>query len=60
MIGAREPDFEKTKEIIRVVIDNGQLSPDEIVNILKNRVTKGYARTVRSITKQVLNVLRDG
>jgi hypothetical protein len=60
MIGAREPDIEKTKAIIRVVLDNGDMRPEEIAKVLKGRVTEGYARTVRAITKSVLAVQRDG
>jgi len=60
MIGAREPDIDKTKAIIRIVLDNGDMRPAEIARALKGRVTEGYARTVRAITKSVLAVQRDG
>jgi hypothetical protein len=60
MIGAREPDFDKTKEIIRTVITDRNRSPTQIREILHGRVTIKYVRTVSAITKQVLMVLKDG
>jgi hypothetical protein len=60
MIGTIEPDFDKTKEIIRIVLANPDANPKEIAKITGHRVTTDYAKTVRTITKQVLLVQRDG
>jgi hypothetical protein len=55
-IGAKEPDIEKTKEIVRLVIADGEMRPKEIPVLSQLSKTSGYTRTVRAIIKKVLEV----
>jgi hypothetical protein len=51
MIGANEPDIDKTKEIVRLVIADEEMQPEEIVKALNGPVTLDYARNIRHVTR---------
>jgi hypothetical protein len=58
MTGADQPDIDKAKEIVRLVIANEEMQPEEIVEALHGRVALDYVRNVRHITRVVLAVQR--
>lgn len=58
MIGADETAIDKAKEIVRLVIADEEMQPEEIVKALNGRVTLDYARNIRHVTRVVLAVQR--